>query len=69
MRKVLFAFATIALISAASSCKKCGYCKYQDGSTSEATCNQGLTSAVGVDLVKEAKADCASSQGTWVEDK
>mgnify|MGYP003351989870 CR=1 FL=1 len=66
MKKLLFAFMAIALIGSASSCKKCGYCKYNNGqSNSSAVCKNSTLAAVGADEYQQAEADCQAQGGSW----
>lgn len=70
MKKLFFAFAAVALMGSATSCKKCGYCQYVTGDRSGATCqNSGLFAAVD-DSYKQAEADCKATIGaSWVVQK
>ncbi|MBX2902512.1 MAG: hypothetical protein KF872_03065 [Chitinophagales bacterium] len=65
MKKLFFAIAAIATLAAAPSCKKCGFCKYPNGSTSDAVCKNTTLSALGVDEYSQAEAQCAADGGTW----
>lgn len=67
MKKLLFAFAAVALMGSATSCKKCGYCKYSNGGgNSSATCRNSTLTAIGVDEYAQAESDCQAQSGTWV---
>jgi hypothetical protein len=65
MKKLLLAFAIIATIAFAPSCKKCGYCKYPNGTNSDAVCKNTTLSALGVDEYSQKEAQCAADGGTW----
>ncbi len=65
MKKLLLAFASVSIIAAAPSCKKCGFCKYQNGTNSNAVCKNTTLSALGVDEYSQAEAQCAADGGTW----
>lgn len=69
MKKLFFAFATLALLTSVSSCKQCGYCKFPSGSNGSAVCKE--TSVLGsiVDTYDEAKAQCSADGGTWEKTK
>lgn len=70
MKKLFFVFASLALLTSVSSCKKCGYCAYPNGGgNSDAVCKE--TGIVGtlVDSYAEAEADCAASGGSWTKTK
>ncbi|HLP19005.1 MAG TPA: hypothetical protein VK174_01815 [Chitinophagales bacterium] len=66
MKKILFALMAVGLMASASSCKKCGYCKYANGSTDAAVCKNTTASALGVDGYKEAETNCEAAGGTWI---
>ena len=68
MKKLLFALMAISLMATASSCKKCGYCRYPNGSTDSAVCKGGTLGALQVDGYKEAETNCGAQNGTWVVD-
>lgn len=65
MKKLFFAFAAVAIIAAAPSCKKCGYCKYANGTSSDAVCKNTTMSALGFDEYAKAETQCAADGGTW----
>ena len=70
MKKVLFGLMAIALISATTSCKKCGYCRFANGTTTETVCKSGNPILGGLlDEYDTAKGDCDAAQGTWVVTK
>lgn len=70
MKKLFFAFMTIGVLASATSCKKCGYCRYPNGSVDSSVC-QGGTVIPGVPSeYDQAKSNCTGpSQGTWVVTK
>jgi hypothetical protein len=68
MKKLFFALMAVGLLASATSCKKCGYCRYSNQSTSDVTCKNSTASALGVDGYKEAETTCHSQGGTWVVD-
>jgi len=65
MKKLLFAFAAVAILTSVTSCKKCGFCKYANGSTSDAVCKNTTLSALGVDEYSQAEAQCSADGGVW----
>lgn len=69
MKKLFYAFAALALLVSASSCKKCGYCKYPAGYNSDSVCNQTGVLASVDNSYDEAKSQCSADQGTWVTTK
>ena len=70
MKKLFFAFMTVALVASASSCKKCGYCKYSGNQgNSNSVCNNNTFAALGVDEYKEAQSQCQADNGVWVTTK
>jgi hypothetical protein len=66
MKRILFALMAISMLATANSCKKCGYCRYSNGSTDAAVCRNTTATALGVDGYKEAETNCQANQGTWV---
>jgi hypothetical protein len=72
MKKLLFALMTVGLLASASSCKKCGYCHYANGSNDDAVCSGGsdpLSNSLNGNDYKEVQANCQAHSGTWVKTK
>ena len=67
MKKLFFALMATGLLFSATSCHKCGYCRYSgNGGNSSSTCQSsslvpGITSSYD-----QAKSDCAAQGGAWV---
>lgn len=71
MKKVFFGLMAVALISATTSCKKCGYCTdaATGAQTTTAVCKSG--NPVFGSLLDEydtEKANCTGGGGIWVVD-
>lgn len=67
MKKLFFAFMTVALVASATSCNKCGHCQYTTGGNSSATCQSAnALTAVAGDGYKQAKANCEANGDRWI---
>lgn len=71
MKKILFAFLTVGLLFSASSCKKCGYCEYPNGSTDASVCKDNSLGPISgsLDGYEEAQSECDRNGGKWVNSK
>jgi len=66
MKKIFFALMAAGLMISATSCNKCGYCRYSSGSNSSSVCQTtslipGVTSEY-----KQAQSDCKANGGDWI---
>lgn len=70
MKKLFYSIVACGLLLSATSCHKCGYCKYaNNGGNSSSTC-QSSTLIPGITSeYDQAKADCQAQSGTWVVTK
>lgn len=68
MKKLFYAVVALVFISSAYSCKKCGYCTYANGSTSDAVCKNTTFAALGVDEYDQAETQCSADGGKWTRD-
>lgn len=67
MKKLFFAFTTLALVTSATSCNKCGYCKMAGQQNGDAVCQtSNPIESLDGESYKQAKADCSADGGTWV---
>ena len=66
--KVVIVIAGLLVISTISSCKKCGHCLYQDGTTDDQYCNSGDN--YNPNIYMNYKTSCENEPGAkWVDDK
>lgn len=75
MKKLLFVFMAVGLITSASSCKKCGYCDHTNNvnnpqSNGSAVCqSSNAFENLDGESYKQVKADCSAEGGVWVVTK
>ncbi len=69
MKRILFALMAVSMLATATSCKKCGYCKYSNGQgNSSSVCKENGFGGL-LDEYKEAESQCQADNGTWVVTK
>lgn len=69
MKKLLFLFSSVILLSSLPSCKQCGYCRDSSGYNSSAVCKEASVLGSLGNNYDEAKANCQAGNGTWVKSK
>lgn len=66
MKKLIFGLAAAAIMFASSSCTKCGYCAYPNGTNSSSVCKSGNPVLGGLlSEYDQAKKDCEAANGVW----
>ena len=67
MKKLFYTIVACSLLISATSCHKCGYCKYSNGQGNSSSVCQTSSLIPGVTSeYNQAKSDCAANSGTWV---
>lgn len=69
MKKLLFTLMATTLL-AAPSCKKCGYCHYNNGQgNGTSVCKNNTLGAFGLDDYNQKQSQCQADGGNWVVTK
>lgn len=69
MKRILFALMAVSMLATATSCKKCGYCKYaNNGGNSSSVCKNNQLGGL-LDEYAEAESQCQADGGVWVVTK
>jgi len=70
MKKLFFALMATGMLISATSCHKCGYCKFPNNGGNGSSVCQSSSVIPGVPSEYDTeKSDCAASNGTWVVTK
>jgi hypothetical protein len=69
MKKLLFLFSSVILLSSLPSCKQCGYCRDSSGYNGSAVCKESSVLGSVLNNYDEAKANCQAQGGTWTKTK